>query len=54
MRDDQGFVVVEHETAVRVTGVTRRPAEVGVRHLVRVSELVCGMSGFVPKGVLIV
>jgi hypothetical protein len=54
VRDDQRLVVLEHETAVRIARIARRPAEVGVRHLIRIGELVCGVGGLVPECVFVV
>ena len=47
--DDERLVVLEHEAAVGVAGVARRPAEVGVGHLVGVGEFVCGLGYLVSE-----
>ena len=54
MRDHQRLVVVEHETAVGIARIARRPAEVGVGDLVGIGEFVCGVRGLVPERVLLV
>ena len=52
--DDQRLVLVEHKTAIGITGVAGRPAEVGVRYLVGVGELVCRMSDLMAQRVRLV
>jgi len=52
--DDQRLVVFEYETAVCVAGIPCRPAEVCVRHLIRVSELIRHLGDFVSEPVRVV